>query len=156
MGDDIIKWLAEEVPANKVIGDFGCGDARLALELKGRKVHSLDLVKINERVTPCNLADVPLKDQSLDVAVFCLALMGTDWPQFVQEAHRCLKHGGTLQIVEVESRIKDLNEMVALIEGTGFQKVFVKQPSFFTEMRFAKASAPKSKKLRSNISAGDV
>merc|ERR1712217_319992 len=102
-------------------------------------------------------ADVPLKDQSIDVAVFCLALMGTDWPQFVREAHRCLKQDGTLQIVEVESRIKDLDEMISLIEATGFQKVFVKQPSFFTEMRFAKAVASNKKlKLRSATSAGDI
>ena len=38
------------------------------------------------RVTACNLAHVPLPNASLDVAVFCLALMGTDWIKFVEEA----------------------------------------------------------------------
>ncbi|CAE7319415.1 rrp8, partial [Symbiodinium sp. CCMP2456] len=84
--DGVISWLRKEVPKEAVIGDFGCGDARLALELSKRKVHSFDLVKINERVTACNLAHVPLPDASLDVAVFCLALMGTDWIKFVEEA----------------------------------------------------------------------
>lgn len=92
--DGVISWLRKEVPKEAVIGDFGCGDARLALELSKRKVHSFDLVKINERVTACNLAHVPLPNASLDVAVFCLALMGTDWIKFVEEAHRCLKPGG--------------------------------------------------------------
>ena len=37
------------------------------------------------RVTACNLAKVPLSKASLDVAIFCLALMGTDWTKFVAE-----------------------------------------------------------------------
>ena len=40
------------------------------------------------RVTACNLAKVPLSKASLDVAIFCLALMGTDWTKFVAEV-RC-------------------------------------------------------------------
>ena len=101
-----------EVPKTAVIGDFGCGDARLALELKKRKVHSFDLVPINPRVTACNLGQVPLEDGVLDVAVFCLALMGTDWLSFLTEARRCLKAGGLCHIVEVESRFADLQEVV--------------------------------------------
>lgn len=33
----------------------------------------------------------PLKSSSIDVAVFCLSLMGTNYPSFIQEAHRVLK-----------------------------------------------------------------
>lgn len=44
-----IPGLRLEVPKDHVIGDFGCGDARLALELSNRKVHSFDLVQINSR-----------------------------------------------------------------------------------------------------------
>merc|ERR1712194_302936 len=117
----------------------------------------MGLVKINERVTPCNLAAVPLKDRAIDVAVFCLALMGTDWPVFVAEAHRCLRLGGILEIVEVESRIKDLNEMIRMIEAIGFQKVIVKPTSFFTSMRFEKTQASKShKNVRSANFGGDI
>lgn len=136
--DDVIKWLAKEVSPDKVIGDFGCGDARLALELKGRTVHSFDLVQINERVTPCNLAAVPLDDQTIDVAVFCLALMGTDWPSFLEEAHRCLRLGGLLHIAEVESRMSDIDAMTSTVEAIGFSKLFVKHDKFFLEMRFRK------------------
>ena len=34
------------------------------------------------------MADVPLGDASVDVAVFSLALMGTDYGSFIVEAHR--------------------------------------------------------------------
>ena len=40
----------------------------------------------------------------MDVAVFCLALMGTDYPAFLEEARRVLKPSGTLWIAEVRSR----------------------------------------------------
>lgn len=37
----------------------------------------------------------------MDIAVFCLALMGTDYPSFLQEAARVLKPHGTIWIAEV-------------------------------------------------------
>jgi len=57
------------------------------------KVHSFDLVAANERVTACNISRVPLPNASLDVAIFCLSLMGVDFIKFIHEAHRTLKQG---------------------------------------------------------------
>ena len=37
----------------------------------------------------------------MDVAVFCLALMGTDYPSFLREAARVLKPHGIIWIAEV-------------------------------------------------------
>jgi hypothetical protein len=39
-------------------------------------------------VVACNMAEVPLPDASVDVAVFSLSLMGTDYGLFLEEAHR--------------------------------------------------------------------
>jgi ribosomal RNA-processing protein 8 len=41
-------------------------------------VHSFDLVAVNEMVTACDMANVPLQDENIDIAVFCLSLMGTN------------------------------------------------------------------------------
>mmetsp|Transcript_15011 Transcript_15011/g.37803 ORF Transcript_15011/g.37803 Transcript_15011/m.37803 type:complete len:356 (-) Transcript_15011:947-2014(-) len=98
-----------------VVADFGCGDAQLAkdlLNVKRKKnqnvfdVHSFDLVAPNDLVTACDMADVPLENKSVDVCVFCLALMGTNLADFIREAHRVLKDDGIVKIAEVRSRIE--------------------------------------------------
>ncbi len=47
------------------------------------------------------MAHVPLDNASIDVAVFSLALMGTDYGLFLLEAARVLRHKGWLWIAEV-------------------------------------------------------
>lgn len=54
-------------------------------------------------VVACNMSDVPLGDASVDVAVFCLSLMGTDYGDALAEAHRALVAGGTLWVAEARA-----------------------------------------------------
>jgi ribosomal RNA-processing protein 8 len=106
-------FILNELKAGSAIGDFGCGDAKLAQNLKDKMiVHSFDLVSVHPLVTACNIAQVPLEPKVLDMAVFSLSLMGTDWPRFIEEAQRCLKVGGILYIAEVQSRIADFGKFV--------------------------------------------
>ena len=72
-------------------------------------------------------------DASVHAAVFCLALMGTDYGAFLQEAHRVLQPDGLLWIAEVRSRFakadvestqgrqNDFAEFVAALKAQGFQ-----------------------------------
>lgn len=90
------------------IADFGCGEGRLARELHHlHQVHAFDLVSANEYVTVADSAHVPLQHSTVDVAVFCLSLMGTNYIDFLLEANRVLKVGGLLKIAEVRSRFAD-------------------------------------------------
>jgi hypothetical protein len=80
------------------VGDFGCGEARLAATLTADPhlqrrcvVHSFDLVAANALITACDIAKTPLQACSLDIAIFCLSLMGTNFLSFLREAHRTLK-----------------------------------------------------------------
>ncbi|CAM6129328.1 unnamed protein product [Calypogeia fissa] len=98
----VISWLKARSP-KLVVADFGCGDARLAKSVKN-KVFSLDLISADPSVIACNMAHTPLATDSVDVAVFCLSLMGTDYPRFLEEAYRVLKPSGFLLIAEVRSR----------------------------------------------------
>ncbi|EFJ19359.1 hypothetical protein SELMODRAFT_419191 [Selaginella moellendorffii] len=87
--DVIIEWLNSR-DYNLVVADFGCGDARLAKSIRN-EVFSFNLVSNYLIVTACNMASTPLPSSSVDVAVFCLSLMGTDYPDYLKETHGVLK-----------------------------------------------------------------
>lgn len=92
------------------LADLGCGDAALATALQSCRaqlrlhIHSFDLHAPSALVTPADMAQLPLKDGSVDVAIFCLALMGTNWPEFIDEAFRILRWKGELWVAEIKSR----------------------------------------------------
>ena len=115
----VTRWLRAQ-PETWVVGDLGCGDAALARSVPHR-VHSFDLVANNERVTACDIARLPLADRSLDVAVFCLALMGSNYVDFLREARRVLKPRALLKIAEVSSRFANLPAWLAMLDGLGFE-----------------------------------
>lgn len=123
----IIKWLNDRSPS-LVVADFGCGDARLAKNVKN-KVFSIDLVSNDPSVIACDMSNTPLDSCSVDVAVFCLSLMGTDFPSYLQEAQRVLKPSGWLLIAEVKSRFDpnsggaDPNRFVKAVCELGFTSV---------------------------------
>ncbi|XP_068230051.1 ribosomal RNA-processing protein 8-like [Palaemon carinicauda] len=117
--DRIITWLKKK-PNTLKIADFGCGEAVLAASVPQKNVHSFDLVALNPRVTVCDMAHTPLQSNSIDVAVFCLSLMGTNIRDFILEANRVLKKGGILKIAEVESRINKPKLFVDQVKKYGF------------------------------------
>ena len=60
--DDVIAQL-QALPSRAVVADMGCGDARLAAELRGRHdVRSFDLVATAPGVIACNIERTPLKN----------------------------------------------------------------------------------------------
>jgi SAM-dependent methyltransferase len=103
-----------------IIGDFGCGEAKLA-ECLPNKVYSFDHIAINKDVIACDIAHTPLKDGQLDVAIFSLSLMGINYPDYLKEAYRVLKFGGLLKIAEPINRwFEKKPELLAQITSAGF------------------------------------
>lgn len=109
--------------------DLGCGEAALgrhilSLDRAGKSLvcDSFDLAQPgtgtgvgtdgtdDEGAAPVTVADVtsriPCDDASVDIAVSCLALMGTDWLGTIVEAHRVLRAGGVFWIAEIKSRFQ--------------------------------------------------
>lgn len=92
--------------------DLGCGDAQLARGLQSSmktlnlKFYNFDLHSPNTLVTKADVSSLPLRDGEIDVAVFCLSLMGTNWISFVEEAWRILRGDGRgeVWVAEVKSR----------------------------------------------------
>lgn len=63
-------------------------------------------------IIEADIANLPLKDESVSVCIFCLSLMGTNYLQFIREARRVLKNEGELIISEVESRSPNWSKFV--------------------------------------------
>ncbi|KAK3719327.1 25S rRNA (adenine645-N1)-methyltransferase [Vermiconidia calcicola] len=107
-----------------VLADMGCGDARLAQTLKNAgdttslnlKVQSYDLHSPSPLVTKADISKLPLKNDSVDVAILCLALMGTNWIAFIEEAHRILHWKGELWVAEIKSRFGRINKLGKPVE----------------------------------------
>ncbi|XP_041727077.2 ribosomal RNA-processing protein 8 [Coregonus clupeaformis] len=140
--DAIISYIRHK-PASLVVADFGCGDCKIAVSVKN-KVHSFDLAPICDSVTVCDMANVPLKDGTVDIAVFCLSLMGTNLGDFLVEANRVLVMGGILKITEVASRFENVRNFMGALSSLGFKLVTKDtENSHFYSFEFEKiAEAP--------------
>ncbi|RDX76736.1 Ribosomal RNA-processing protein 8, partial [Mucuna pruriens] len=123
----IIKWLKKQGPSF-VVADFGCGEALISKSVKN-KVLSLDLVSDDPNVIACDMANTSLVSSSVDVAIFCLSLMGTNYQSYLEESYRVLKPGGWLLIAEVKSRFDpntggaDPEKFLNAISELGFKSV---------------------------------
>jgi superfamily II DNA or RNA helicase len=116
-----IRWLSESEREGLVVGDFGCGEAFIGAAVSDRhRVHSFDHVAINESVVACDIAHVPLDNGVLDVAIFCLSMMGANFTDYVREARRCLHLDGWLHIWEAASYFEDVNKFCAQLARLGF------------------------------------
>ncbi|KAH8706103.1 methyltransferase-domain-containing protein [Phaeosphaeriaceae sp. PMI808] len=108
------KPLPRNFKGQATIADLGCGTASLAYRLQPHlnslhlTLHSFDLAKPTgpsaHLVTVADISALPLPDASVDVAIFCLALMGTNWLDFIDEANRILRWRGELWVAEIKSR----------------------------------------------------
>lgn len=94
------------------IADLGCGDAQFARALApfSRKMKlkllNYDLHEGDPLITKADISSLPLEDGTVDVTIFCLSLMGTNWVSFVEEAWRVLRGDGKGEcwVSEVKSR----------------------------------------------------
>ncbi|XP_054829249.1 ribosomal RNA-processing protein 8 [Eublepharis macularius] len=138
-----VRYLRHR-PASLVVADFGCGDCALARSIRN-PVHCFDVVALDPRVTVCDMAQVPLDAASVDVAVFCLALMGTNLCEILEEANRVLRVGGTLLVAEVASRFVDLRAFLGALARLGFQLVSKDTSgSYFYTLELRKAGPPRT------------
>ncbi|KAJ1965678.1 25S rRNA (adenine645-N1)-methyltransferase [Dispira parvispora] len=119
--DVLIDYIRQQ-PQSTVVADMGCGEAKIAQSVTQR-IHSFDLVAANDHITACDIAHTPLEDNVVDIVVFCLALMGTNYLDFLREAHRICKVRGKLLIAEVVSRFTDIDAFVKLLDSLGFALV---------------------------------
>lgn len=128
-----LRWLSER--SGLVVGDFGCGEALIANEAsEAHRVHSYDHVAVNAMVVACDISKVPLENGTLDVAIFCLSLMGKNFTAYIREAHRCLRLDGYLHIWEPTSYFDDVSKFTAGLGRLGFDVMAPETAGAFTRI----------------------
>lgn len=115
-----------------VVADLGCGENLLRKEIPENKVLAFDHVAIDETVTACDISHLPIGNDIVDVAVFSLSLMGTNYTDYIKEAHRILKPMGFIFIAEPQAKWEGRQEeFERLIAESGFGKpVILKSANF--------------------------
>jgi superfamily II DNA or RNA helicase len=104
-----------------VVADMGCGEDLLRPLIKN-ELHSFDHVAISDDVIACDIRNVPLEDNSIDVAVFSLSLMGSNYGDYLKEAGRVLKPYQHLVVCEPARRWEGrIEELIEKIEESGFK-----------------------------------
>ena len=90
----------------------------------------------------CDIANTPTKDETLDVAVFSLSLMGTNWQDYMKEAFRLLRNGGLLKIAEPASGWEENNyiELKKGITSAGFE--LLGEPRLSSKFIYVDAAKP--------------
>lgn len=108
----VIKMLdAEKTRRTKQVVDMGCGKAHIAQHYTDDArfaFKNYDHISFDTNlVETCDIARVPLEDNSVDVVVLCLAMWGSNCKDYVHEAHRILETSGKLIIAEPTKRWSD-------------------------------------------------
>jgi hypothetical protein len=122
---DIIIARLKTMSSRLKIGDFGCGTAKIMEEIGSERVISFDHVAINDKVIECDMKSVSehVDDDSLDVIVFSLSLMGKNWQDYIIEAKRCLSIRGSLFIAVTTKELDEgrrLHSLPKILKDNGF------------------------------------
>lgn len=114
--------------------DLGCGMNKLKTVVdKTRTVQGVDHINVSNdqsviEADMSNLKEV-IQNNSMDVAVFCLSLWGTNYKDYFTEAYRILDSDGKMFIVEPSSkfgeheRYNTIDNFVDEVEKYGFERI---------------------------------
>lgn len=138
---EMVNWCKRR--EGYTVGDFGCGEALLSKTVGDRHtIYSFDHVAINDDVIEGDMSRTPLDDESLDVAVFSLSLMGSNFTDYLKEAQRVLKIDGHLHIWEATSRFSDVGAFCSSLERLGFRTFPPTTRAQFTHVEAQKTDRP--------------
>jgi superfamily II DNA or RNA helicase len=115
--------IADRIEEGAIVGDFGCGENLLSKKISDKNIiYPFDYIAVDDSVIECDIKNTNLPDETLDVAVICLALMGRNCKDYIKEAYRTLSIGGKLYIAEPASKWKNNEKRLKdIIESCGFK-----------------------------------
>lgn len=125
-GEIPYEYIATKIKnKNRIVADFGCGENLMKTFVPDNKVYSFDHVAIDDSVIACDMSHTPLKDESIDIAVFSLSLWGTNYEDYFKEAYRVLNYDGLMYIAEPTKSYdeKERLELMNKLKAYGFTPV---------------------------------
>lgn len=120
------EYIASKIKnKNRIVADFGCGENLMKTFIPNNKVYSFDHIAIDDSVIACDMANTPLDNESIDIAVFSLALWGTNFEDYFKEAYRLLNYDGLMYIAEPSKTYaqEDRDELLDILRRNGFTLV---------------------------------
>ena len=127
--EDPINVIAEKLNKNRhqVIADLGCGMNQLKTLVNSySQWYSFDHYSDDETVIKADISDLReyLQDNSVDAAVFCMSLWGTNYMDYIKESYRYLKSGGIVYIAEPKDKINQ-SELIGGATQIGFEIISI-------------------------------
>ena len=120
------EYIATKIKnKSHIIADFGCGENKFK-DCLPNKVYSFDHVAFDDTVIACDMKNVPLEDESIDVAMFSLSLWGSNYEDYIKESYRVLNYGGIIYIAEPSKSYETeelKNDLKILLTKNGFEIV---------------------------------
>jgi superfamily II DNA or RNA helicase len=124
----------EEIPRNRVIQqldktktkrtkrivDLGCGKGQISQYYKDDKrfqFHNYDHISSNDTIISCDISNIPLEEDSVEMCILSLAMWGSNCREYIQEANRILETGGRLYIIEPTKRWSEKDELGNIVSG---------------------------------------
>ena len=127
--EDPINVIAEKLNKNRhqVIADLGCGMNQLKTLVNSySQWYSFDHYSDDETVIKADISDLReyLQDNSVDAAVFCMSLWGTNYMDYIKESYRYLKNGGIVYVAEPKDKINQ-SELIGGATQIGFEIISI-------------------------------
>jgi ribosomal RNA-processing protein 8 len=125
----IIKEL-EKIKTKRTIqiADLGCGLAKISNHFQNHsKFHFInyDHISCDEKVISQDITNLPDEEYSIEIAILCMSLWGSNCKDAIKEAYRILETGGKLYIIEPSKRWIQFdtmeNKLKTSLEQSGFK-----------------------------------
>jgi hypothetical protein len=136
-----------DFPPQEITPCFSIGYFFVVYSGDRHTVHSFDHIALDDSVIEGDMSHTTLDDESLDVAVFSLSLMGDNFTDYLKEAHRVLKIDGHIHIWEATRRFNDVQLFCASLEKLGFRTFPPEERGHFTHIQGQKTD----RRLQKNV-----
>lgn len=116
------KWLSEDKSIRPRVMGYDLLDSQDGF-VKGLDVAQVGTLPLPGKVASIGAQSTADEDAAriVDIAVFCLSLMATNWVDKIREASRIVRPFGELIIAEVTSRFTDKKKFIEIVESLGFK-----------------------------------